>query len=83
MYVSKMLFAENHMGNIIAAYTFESRIDVENFLKRVDLSKDQLFTVLIETDKEHVHIVDIMKAGYGKYLFHMMDNIPMISESMH
>jgi hypothetical protein len=36
-----------------------------------------------KTDEKYISVVDIVKAGYGKYAGDMMSNLPNYSDTMH
>jgi hypothetical protein len=78
------VYAKNEMFGLDRVISFESRKIateiVEEFLNR----EGKEFSIqAIDTKGKYVKVIDIIKAGFGKYTHHMMDNIMMTSDSLH
>lgn len=82
------LFAKNDKFGIVKAYSFSTKQDAEEYIEdslKASLASEGLEFSVIEIDSkdEYVKVEDIIKQGYGEYTHMMMDNLPMISESVH
>jgi hypothetical protein len=66
------------------AYGFESMEEAHNFIHTAfPKSANTMFYVPILSDSDYVSVVDIIKQGYEKYTYNMMDYMPMPSEAIH
>jgi len=83
-YLKYVLFAKNDAADIIKAYSFKDEESALKFAKSgTDMSEEQYFIAPIEADGRYVHVVDLIKAGYGDHVHSLMDNIEMVSNKVH
>lgn len=66
------------------AYSFNSPEEAKKFVETsIPVSSNTMFYPEIETLSEYVSCVDIIKQGYEKYTYNMMDYLDMPSEAKH
>jgi hypothetical protein len=78
------IFAKTDMFGIYKATSFENTNDAQIYIDEF-LSKgyDNLSIIPIDVDEKYICVSKIIKAGYEKYTHDMMDNMPMMSDSVH
>ena len=81
------LFSGNNIFDLTKAVAFFHKEDAHSYLNQyISRRCPEAFVVPIETAKDttpYVDAVDILKAGYGRYIIHMIDAIPMVSQEIH
>jgi hypothetical protein len=79
------LFAKNTIFPVVKVPSFNTENEAMQFIAVMSINNDDLKygVIQVDTNDKYVSIVDIIKAGYGKYTHEMIDFLPMISETMH
>ena len=79
-----VLFAKNDAIDSVKAYSFKDEASARKFTSGgTDLSEEQYFIAPIEANDKYVHVVDLIKAGYGDHVYNLINNIEMISHQVH
>ena len=79
-----VLFAKSDANEVVKAYSFSDEESARIFaMKGTDMSEEQYFIAPIQADSKYVHVVDLIKAGYGDHVFNLMNNIEMVSYEVH
>lgn len=79
-----VFFAKNDAEDIVKAYSFKDEESVHKFVKiSTNMNEEQYFVAPIKSDDKHVHVIDLIKAGYGDHVYNLMNNIEMISHKVH
>jgi hypothetical protein len=77
------IFSKDPIG-LSRAYAFKSTEIAKDFVS-VSLKHFANNTIYVELDlkEEYASCVDLIKAGYGEYVHHMIDGLYMPSEEIH
>lgn len=77
------IFSKDPIG-LSRAYTFESPEIAKNFVSS-SLSHFANNAIYVEIDlkEQYASCIDIIKAGYGEHVHHMIDGLYMPSEEVH
>ena len=79
-----MLFSENNLYDLTRAASWKSEKEAQDYLHHyIKRHLPESFVAAIESDSEHVDVVDIIKSGYGSYCAGMIEAIPMHSIQIH
>lgn len=78
------IFSKTDPIGIPKAYGFDT-VEAAKYFVQTSLPSfaNTMFYPEIETDSNYVSVVDIIKQGYERYTFNMMDYLPMPSEAVH
>ena len=83
-YLKYVLFAKSDADEIVKAYSFKDEESARKFAKvGTDMNEEDYFIAPIEANDKYVHIVDLIKAGYGDHVYNLMNNIEMVSYQVH
>lgn len=83
-YLKFVLFSKTGAPDIVKAYSFKDEESAIKFAKiGTEMNEEEYFVAPIESDDKYVHVVDLIKAGYGDHVYGMIDNIEMISYQVH
>ena len=78
-----VLWSKDNVFSCSKAYSFDNKSEAEMFaettLRRWPLAQ----VAAVKSDEKYVDVVDLLKAGYGKYTHDMVDHIPMASDTIH
>ena len=82
-----VLFSKTDPFGIRKAFTFDSEIDahayIERFLRKGEEEYDNLSVIKVPGEEKYMDFIEVIKAGYGRYVEDMINSIPMISEEIH
>jgi len=78
------IFSENDMYGISRAFSFDNKKEAFNYMQSF-LLKDYPHCRIVEIpgDGKYVDVVDLIKAGYGRYTEGMWDSLPMANDTIH
>ena len=80
------IFSKSDYLGLTMAYAFDDVEDAKKCMQSImpDFYDSFMFCEIETTSKINaVSCVDIIKAGYGKYTYNMMDNLEMLSNEIH
>jgi hypothetical protein len=78
------LFAATSIFPVNKVPSFGTEADAEYYIATYLMDENSQYGVIqVESKDKYVHIIDIIKQGYGKYTHQLMDFIPMPSETIH
>lgn len=81
------LFSKQNVFEITKAVSFATERDAKTYLaKYLKSTCPESFVVPIDSRDakvEYVDVIDIVRAGYGKYALGMIDAMPMHNTSIH
>ena len=81
------LFSGNNIFDLTKAVAFFHEEDAHTYLNTyISRRCPTAFVAPIRTEKDmtpYVDAVDILKAGYGRYIEDMLDSLPMPSQELH
>ena len=83
-YLKYVIFAKSDTDEIVKAYSFKDEESARKFAKiGTEMSEEDYFIAPIEANDKYVHVVDLIKAGYGDHVHNLMNNIEMVSYQVH
>ena len=84
-YLGRALFAADNEFDIVKVFSFESEEYAYEFVTKYmeNQNVEDYFVVSVASQEKYVHVVDIIKSGYGELTFDLADNIQMISQEYH
>jgi hypothetical protein len=83
-YLKYVLFAKSDAEEIVKAYSFSDEESARIFaMKGTEMSQEDYFIAPIQANDKYVHVVDLIKAGYGDHVYNLMNNIEMVSYEVH
>lgn len=83
-YLKYVLFANSDTDEVVKVYSFEDKESACKFAKiGTNMSEEQYFVAPIQADSKYVHVVALIKAGYGDHVYNLMNNIEMVSYQVH
>jgi hypothetical protein len=83
-YLKYVLFAKSDAEEIVKAYSFKDEESAREFAKiGTEMSQEDYFIAPIQANDKYVHVVDLIKAGYGDHVYNLMNNIEMVSYEVH
>jgi hypothetical protein len=83
-YLKYVLFAKSDAEEIVKAYSFSDEESARIFaMKGAEMSQEDYFIAPIQANDKYVHVVDLIKAGYGDHVYNLMNNIEMVSYEVH
>jgi predicted Co/Zn/Cd cation transporter (cation efflux family) len=83
-YLKYVLFAKSDAEEIVKAYSFSDEESAREFAKiGTEMSQEDYFIAPIQANDKYVHVVDLIKAGYGDHVYNLMNNIEMVSYEVH
>jgi hypothetical protein len=79
-----VIFSSNNPFGIVKAYSFATKKEAWIYMKSF-LSEDfpDCRIEKVDCNDTYVDIVHLLKDGFHRYTFDMMDNIPMHNENIH
>lgn len=78
------VYAKNEFFGAEKVVSFDTKKEAKEFVEEVLNYEDKEFYIAeIDSKFKYISVKEIIKAGYGKHTHRMLDNIPMISETIH
>lgn len=79
-----VLFSRNNVFEITKAVCWKTEREAMRYLSTyIKEGFPKAFVVSIDTDKEYVDVVQLIKSGYNRFTQEMMDAMPMDNTSIH
>jgi len=78
------IWAKNDIFGLPRAYSFDTKKLAKKFITDIMGAKISDFEIIeINSDEKYVHAIDLIKSGYGKHTYTMVNAIPMANETIH
>ena len=83
-YEGFVIFSLHNPFGITKAYSFDNLKDAELYMYAFLIEEFPDIRVFeIECQNKYVDVVDLLKNGLDEFTFDMIDNIPMINDTVH
>jgi len=78
------VFAKTDVFGLHKAFGFDTDEEAQDFIDAyLGRDRGEWKVVGINTDDKYVDVVDLLKSGYSKYTYQMVDALPMTNFQVH
>jgi hypothetical protein len=86
VYLGYALFSNSPMAFSSKAIRFDTEADIRDFfVKTLPILASEIVALSVETtsDNHYVDVIEIIKSGHTKHTERMVENLPMLNETIH
>lgn len=80
------LFSNNNIFDLTKAAAFFSERDADEYMRAyIKRQSSKAFVAKVESNSKepYVDVIDLIKSGYGEYVWDMIDAMPMNNQNIH